>query len=106
MKASLSKGTTHCTQTISTFNRDYTILVKDVSVTTDLSLRNYIYQVNYNNLTQTRVPNVENENGIISYKHTKVPVEANTGDLITFKVISLLVYPLNIKAFSNALKIN
>lgn len=71
---------------ISTFNRDYTILVKDVSVTTDLSLRNYIYQVNYNNLTQTRVPNVENENGIISYKHTKVPVEANTGDLITFKV--------------------
>ena len=71
---------------ISKFNRDYTILIKDTRVTTDLSLRNYIYQVNYNNLAQTRVPNVENENGIISYKHIKVPVEANTGDLIEVKV--------------------
>ncbi len=71
---------------ISSLNRDYTISIRDANVITDLVLRNYIYQVNYENLETSRIPNAENESGIISYKHTKVPVKVNTGDLITLKV--------------------
>ena len=71
---------------ITAFNRDYTILMKDTNVTTDLVLRNYISQLNYNNLSTVRVPNVENESGIISYKHTKLPIEVKTGDIVTIKV--------------------
>lgn len=71
---------------ISRFDRDYSIIIKDTSVTTDLALRTYIYQVNYNDLETSRMPKVQKESGIISYNHTKKPLIVNKGDLITFKI--------------------
>ena len=56
----------------------------------DLALRKYITKINGKELTNTRVPNID-ESTLTSgttatYKHRKDPVAVETGDLVTYKL--------------------
>ena len=49
----------------------------------DLALRKFITKVQENEVT-TRVPQVKNENGVISYEHTKDPITLHVGDVVIY----------------------
>lgn len=64
---------------------DYEILVQDISVEADLSLRTYISQINRVDVHTSREPIVVSNDGTLEYRHTKYPLVVKKGDLITFK---------------------
>ena len=49
----------------------------------DLALRKFITQVQNQEIT-TRVPQIKNENGQITYEHTKEPITLHVGDVVIY----------------------
>ncbi len=51
----------------------------------DLALRKFITKVQDKDIT-SRIPQVKNENGVISYEHTKEPLTVHVGDIVTYTI--------------------
>ncbi len=75
--------------TISNIIRDKKIIVQANKNGTDLVLRQYISQINGENIDENRSPSVDLlKDGVktFGYNHTKYPILAKTGDKITYTI--------------------
>ena len=71
---------------------DYERVIVEPDEVFDLSLRKYITEVNGEEVTDTRIPNIDasaldaKTNTTAEYKHRKDPVEVKTGDIVTYNI--------------------
>ena len=73
---------TETTYTLSNILRDSSIAVQQINSSADLLLRKYITRINGIKIDSSREPVFEVSNGERIYKHTKMPVIVESGDIV------------------------
>lgn len=66
--------------------KDYSIVVQNLELGFDLSLRTFITEINREKVADSREPILQMEIGDFAYKHTKCPIKVKKGNLITYKI--------------------
>ena len=74
------------TYTLSNVLRDTDIIIQNVNTNADLLLRKYITKINGIKIDSSREPVFEVSNGERIYKHTKMPVIVESGDIVRYTI--------------------
>ncbi len=77
---------TETTYTLSNILRDSSIAVQQINSSADLLLRKYITRINGIKIDSSREPVFEVSNGERIYKHTKMPVIVESGDIVRYTI--------------------
>ena len=77
---------TETTYTLNNILRDSSIAVQQINSSTDLLLRKYITRINGIKIDSSREPVFEVSNGERIYKHTKLPVIVESGDIVRYTI--------------------
>ena len=77
---------TETTYTLSNILRDSSIAVQQINSSADLLLRKYITKINGIKIDSSREPVFEVSNGERIYKHTKMPVIVESGDIVRYTI--------------------
>lgn len=74
------------TYTLSNVLRDTDIIIQNVNTNADLLLRKYITKINGIKIDSSREPVFEVKDGERIYKHTKMPVIVESGDIVRYTI--------------------
>ena len=77
---------TETTYTLNNILRDSSIAVQQINSSADLLLRKYITRINGIKIDSSREPVFEVSNGERIYKHTKMPVIVESGDIVRYTI--------------------
>lgn len=74
------------TYTLSNVLRDTDIIIQNINTNADLLLRKYITKINGIKIDSSREPVFEVKDGERIYKHTKMPVIVESGDIVRYTI--------------------